>query len=365
MLKKIKIRPSCKSLDGFFITLAIVSVLMLLYSTFYTYRATDEKNIKEQEIESFFDDCDAIKSASDLFTNEAKLFVIDSDLSHLNTYWEEAEKTQSVENAINHIKESGRFTKTELIPLEDLYEKLLAIRDTEAKSMLLIASANGIDDRALPVYLKDYELSDNQKRLSKEDKIYEARILLNGDVYKSAKEDIETDLSLFVDNVDVKYQTEKRRSTAMLHASVTIQSAGLLLVAIISVMLFFVYRIFCRNTLLKNANKADVSGDIELEEKGFSEFCIIAERYNENMKKLYGEKERISEPEEITEEVPEEKSEEISEEKSEETPEEKTEEIKEEIIEETIEIVEEITEDPDDEEVREDNLIREKKKEKV
>jgi phosphomannomutase len=112
MLKKMKIRPSCKSLDGFFITLAIVSVLMLLYSTFYTYRATAEKNIKEQEIESFFDDCDAIKSASDLFTNEAKLFVIDNDLSHLNTYWEEAEKTQSVENAINHIKESGKSLST-------------------------------------------------------------------------------------------------------------------------------------------------------------------------------------------------------------------------------------------------------------
>lgn len=358
MLKKMKIRPSCKSLDGFFITLAIVSVLMLLYSTFYTYRATDEKNIKEQEIESFFDDCDAIKSASDLFTNEAKLFVIDSDLSHLNTYWEEAEKTKSVENAINHIRESGKFTKAELIPLEALYEKLIVIRETEAKSMILIASANGIDDRALPVYLKDYELSDNQKRLSKEDKIYEARILLYGDVYKSAKEEIETDLSLFIDNVDVKYQTEKRRSTAMLHASVTIQSAGLLLVAIISVLLFFVYRIFCRNPLLKNANKADVSGDIELEEKGFSELCIISGRYNENMKKLYGENERISETEEVSDEKSEETKEEVSEEK--------TEEIKEEIKEETIEIVEEITEDPDDdEEVREDNLIREKKKEKV
>jgi|GEM_PF-2367959 len=356
MLKKIRIRPSCKSLDGFFITLAVVSVLMLLYSTFYTYRATDEKNIKEQEIESFFDDCDAIKSASDLFTNEAKLFVIDNDLSHLNTYWEEAEKTQSVENAMNHIRESGKFTNAELIPLEMAYEKLVSIRDTEAKSMLLIASANGIDDRALPVYLKDYELSDNQKRLSKDDKIYEARILLYGDVYKSAKEEIETDLSLFTENVDVKYQTEKRRSTVMLHASVTIQSAGLLLVAIISVILFFVYRIFCRDALIKNANKADVSGDIELEERGFSELCIIAERYNENMKKLYGEKEKIFEAEEITEEVSEEKSEEIKEE----IPEEKTEEIKEEQKEEPVEIIED-----SDDEVREDNLIREKKKEKV
>ena len=63
----------------------------------------------------------------------------------------------------------------------------------------------------------------------------------------------------------------------------------------------------------------------------------------------------------ITEEVSEEKSEETKEEVSEE----KTEEIKEEIREETIEIIEEITEDLDDEEVREDNLIREKKKEKV
>ena len=353
MLKKIKIRPSCKSLDGLFIALAIVSVLMLLYSTFYTYRATDEKNTKEQEIESFFNDCDAIKSASDLFTNEAKLFVIDGDLSHLNAYWEEAEKTQSVENAINHIRESGKFTTTELIPLEMAYEKLVAVRETEAKSMLLIAAANGVDDRALPVYLKKYELSDNQKRLSKDDKIYEARILLYGDVYKSAKEEIESELSLFTENVEVKYQTEKRRSTTMLHASVTIQSAGLLLVAIISVLLFFLYRVFCIKPLLINANKADVSGDIELEEKGFSELCIISERYNENMKKIYGEKEKISEIEGLTEEVSEEKTEEIKEE----IPEEKTEEIKEEII--------EITEDPDDDEVREDNLIREKKKEKV
>lgn len=364
MFKKIKIRPSCKSLDGFFITLAIVSVLMLLYSMFYTYRATDEKNIKEQEIESFFDDCDAIKSASDLFTNEAKLFVIDSDLSHLNKYWEEAEKVKSVENSINHIKESGKFTTTELIPLESLYEKLIAIRDTEAKSMLLIASANGIDDRALPVYLKEYELNDNQKRLSKDDKIYEARILLYGDVYKSTKEDIETDLSLFIDNVDVKYQTEKKRSTAMLHASVTIQSAGLLLVAIISVLMFFVYRIFCINPLLKNANKADVSGDIELEEKGFSELCIIAERYNENMKKLYGEKEKISEIKD-TEEVSQEKTEEIKEEIHEEIKEETKEEIDDEIKEESIEEVTENSEETDDEEVTDDNLIREKKKEKV
>ena len=177
-------------------------------------------------------------------------------------------------------------------------------------------------------------------------------------MYKSAKEEIETELSLFTDNVDVKYQIEKRRSTAMLHASVTIQSAGLLLVAIISVILFFVYRIFCRDTLLKNANKADVSGDIELEEKGFSELCIIAERYNENMKKLYGEKEKISETEEVTEEISEETREDI--------PEEKTEGIKEEPTGEIMEEPVEIIEDPDDdEEVREDNLIREKKKEKV
>lgn len=355
MTKKLKIRPSCKSLDGFFITLAVISVLMLLYSTFYTYRATDEKNIKEQEIESFFDDCDSIKSTSDFFFEEATQFVIDGDLSHLNKYWEEAEKTKTVENAIDHIKQSEKFTSTELIPLETAYEKIIAIRESEAKAMLLVADAFGVDDRALPVYLKKYELSDNQKRLSKEDKLYEARLLLYGDLYKSAKKDIETEILLFRDNVDVKYQNEKRRSTAMLHASVTIQSAGLALVAIVSVLLFFVYRIFCLNPLLKNANKADVSGDIALEEKGFSELCIIAGRYNENVKKLYGEKEKKEEKqefagEEIKEDVPEEKTEEI------------IEEPKEEIKEETVEIVE----NPDDEEeVREDNLIREKKKEKV
>lgn len=357
MLEKIRIRPGCKSLDGFFITLAVVSVLMLLYSTFYTYRATEEKSAKEQEIESFFEDCDAIESASELFTNEATLFVIDNDLSHLNTYWEEAEKTRTIEKAITHIKESGKFTKAELIPLDMLYEKLLSIRDTEAKAMLLVSSANGIDDRALPVYLKEYELTENQKRFSKEEKIYEARILLYGDVYESAKEETETELSLFRETLDVKYETEKRRSTAMLHASVTIQSAGLLLVAIISVMLFFAYRIFCRNPLLKNANKADVSGDIELEEKGFSELCVIAERYNENMKKLYGGKEKISETEEKSEEISKEIKEDISEEKTEEIKEEPKEEIKEESV--------EIIEDSDDDEVRDDNLIRKKKKEKV
>lgn len=351
MLKKLRIRPSCRSLDGFFITLAVISVLMLLYSMFYTYRATDEKDIKEQQIESFFYDCDEVKSVSDFLSEEVTQFVIDGDLSHLNRYWEEAEKTKSIENAVDRIRESEKFTNAELIPLETAYEKIITIRETEAKAMLLVADAFGVDDRALPVYLEKYELSENQKRLSKEDKIYEARLLLYGDLYKSAREDIETDLLLFRNNIDAKYQTEKRRTTAMLHASVTIQSAGLALVAVVSVILFFVYRIFCVNPLLKNANKADVSGDIELEEKGFSELCIIAERYNENMKKLYGEKEKILPEEDISDEQ---KQEDVSEEISDETI---TEETTEQILE---EIKEEISEES--EEVTDENLITDKKK---
>ena len=285
MKSKLNLRPSCNSLDGFFAALMVISAMMLLYSTFYTYRATDEKNEKEKQMESLYTACNDICEASELFTEESRQFVIDYDLSRLNRYWDEAEKEKTVEKSMEYISESGMFTVSEQVPLEDAREKLYTIRKTEAEAMLLVASAHNIDERALPVYLKEYEISDNRKRLSADEKIYEARLLLYGESYKSAKADIESDLQAFRENIDVKYQAYKKRSTALLHASVTIQITGLTLLLVISSALFLVYRIFCSVPLQKNSKKADVSGDIALEEKGFAEICTIASRYNENMKK--------------------------------------------------------------------------------
>ena len=69
----------------------------------------------------------------------------------------------------------------------------------------------------------------------------------------------------------------------LLNIAVTFQIAVLSVMLVLTVALFVMYRRLCLVPLMKNGQKADVSGNIPLEETGFAELETIAKRYNEKI----------------------------------------------------------------------------------
>ncbi len=277
-----KIKPSSKTIQGFIVATLMLSVALLVYNVCYTYHIMKEEERVEQQIDDYYDICDNMKNTSDFFTEEAREFAIDYDINRLVAYWKEADETHTIEKCVGEIS-NGNFTDAELSSVYDMQKELITLRKTDATAMLLVASACKYDTSVLPDGLKEYKLTVQQRIMSDEEKLYEARIMLYGENYSASKEIIDYNISNFRDTVDVMNEHNRENAKELLDIAFVMQICGLCMLTVIVSALLIMYKVLCVAPLVANAKKADVSGSIPLEEKGLDELVVIAKRYNEKI----------------------------------------------------------------------------------
>lgn len=150
-----------------------------------------------------------IRSASDLLTNDVRLFVMTSDRKYTDSCFEEANITRSQEKAIEKFESMfpDNIFITDLNKAVSESEKLM---QTEYYSMRLICDVGGFDKTTLDAEIINVSISKEDNSLANDEKIVKAQNLVSNRNYEESKNTIIYNLDICLDGI-VSY-TENRQN---------------------------------------------------------------------------------------------------------------------------------------------------------
>lgn len=150
-----------------------------------------------------------IRSASDLLTNDVRLFVMTSDRKYMDSYFEEANITRSREKAIEKF-ESMFPDNIFIADLNKAVSESEKLMKTEYYSMRLICDVVGFDKTTLDAEIINVSISKEDNSLANDEKIVKAQNLVSNRNYEESKNTIIYNLDICLDGI-VSY-TENRQN---------------------------------------------------------------------------------------------------------------------------------------------------------
>ncbi|MFF5228059.1 methyl-accepting chemotaxis protein [Dactylosporangium sp. NPDC000521] len=171
------------------VTAAAVSAVLaalLVVGVLYNHSAvTDEQSAQERQAE-FKQLALDLGNASDLLTNEARLYSVTGDRKHLDLYWQEIDETKTRDKVIARLQELG--ASGELLDLLATAKKNSdALVNTETRAMRLVLEASGASEAQMPGPVAQFELPAADQALSGAAKMALAAKIMFDDQYAADK----------------------------------------------------------------------------------------------------------------------------------------------------------------------------------
>ena len=286
------------TLSGIFIAIGAVIMIASLFAIKNIYDKYDATREAYQYIGMKLDAAISFRDASDYLTEQSRECVIKGDMQCATNYFDEKDNIKNRENSVDMIS-SGDGLAIEGELLSDAMEKSEALVEYEVHAMKLIAEANGEDGKNVSDELYSYELPENEKALSADEKYDRAIELLFNSDYVNLKERIIWD----VENATVLIE-EESGATFREHEDDLIVILNLA-TSLIFILFILLVLIFIFNVLLvvKPSDKFIQALDDKekLPEIGSYEFRKFARRYNNIYRSDRKNKELLKEQGEIDE----------------------------------------------------------------
>nr|WP_240942159.1 methyl-accepting chemotaxis protein [Planosporangium thailandense] len=127
-----------------------------------------------------------MQSSSDYLTNEARLFAVTADHTHLDNYWNEVSVTQTRDKALAELKKLGA-TQDELALVDQAKANSDALVKTESRSQRLVLEATGVATSAMPPAIAQTQLDAADEALSPARKLEVARTIMFDAKYAADK----------------------------------------------------------------------------------------------------------------------------------------------------------------------------------
>lgn len=218
-----------------------------------------------------------IRSASDLLTNDVRLFVMTSDRKYMDSYFEEANITRSQEKAIEKFEAMfpDNIFITDLNKAVSESEKLM---QTEYYSMRLICDVGGFDKTTLDAEIINVSISKEDNSLSNDEKLAKAQNLVSNRNYEESKNTIIYNLDVCLDSI-VSFTENRQNYYIMVFKDVFIKlEIGLfILIVILLTSSFIVRKLIVKPLLTYNES---IEKDQVFPVIGVVELQTLAENYN-------------------------------------------------------------------------------------
>ena len=243
--KNINIRSS-KCIWTFSMTIFIIVVLALLFSTYYMnlcISQEEEAQTRRAEYKQLGQD---LGDASDYLTDEVRYYAITMDITHLYNYWYEIHENRQRERAIETF-ESNRVPEEEreLLATAKKYSDLLVETETYAMKLVLLSLDQSPEDfkenEKLSSYVAEvmsYELPESVSGMTAQEMQDAAVSLLYDDNYEDYKTKIMSPIEEFQQCMNARLDNEveeKKQGTRMatvlqiILATLSLASIGFLL----------------------------------------------------------------------------------------------------------------------------------------
>lgn len=175
----------------------------------------------------------SLANASDYLTDEARKYAVTAEIVHLNKYWEEITVTQTRDHVMSRLGELNSPSE-ELSLLAEAKKNSDALVETEKRSMRLVLAAMEAPEWNLRPELAAYRLSDDDQKLSKEEKLAKAREIMFDLKYDADKRNIMNPIAQFqrIMNDRLEAELEIARQATMRAAILQAILAAIIICAI-------------------------------------------------------------------------------------------------------------------------------------
>ena len=264
-------------LSIYFVFLGSICTVMLFLSAFKINRQY------EIVVRTGRDYSESSKSVYDFLSTVEKLstysslFIMNYDLSQLQLYASEKEYIKSREKCIE-ILEFTHINDNADLQLKKAYEQSNTLCNYEMYIMKLVCSGLSLDDELIPAVISAITLSEEDLKLSNQEKIAKARNLYFSDSYLLQKDKISFFAnsalrSLVNENIDLQKNSEK-----IIHKNIIFQFVNIFILFCISVILTIVSNFMILVPLLKNVEA--LKKEEKMKSSGAYEIRYIADVYN-------------------------------------------------------------------------------------
>lgn len=231
-----------------------------------------------------------VQNASDLLTQEVRMFSVTQDREHERKYWKEIEVTDSRGKAVNRLKELG-VPQNIFALLDKASSNSDALVKTETRSMRLLLEALEVDPTEMPKAIAAWELSPEDQALSSQEKAELAREIVFDEQYGIDKakitgplDELNSAITTFADS-EVAQAEEKTTATL---TTVGIL-AGLNFISIICVLGIFQFLVSKAIIAYTQSVSQSDPNDLRFQfiAQGTHELKLLAECANERFRRLH------------------------------------------------------------------------------
>ncbi|BCJ46088.1 hypothetical protein GCM10010168_50360 [Actinoplanes ianthinogenes] len=204
-------------------TAAVLAVLAALlgYTALATDRAMSTERAAYERQTRYKQLALDLGAASDLLTNEARMYAVTGEKQHLDTYWNEINQTKTRDRVIAELKSLG-MPAALFDLLATAKQNSDALVNTETRAMRLVLEAQGVAPAAMPAPVAAFHLKASDAALSAPAKMALAARIMSDNQYAHDKALITTPVGDFQRQLQANAQRQVSVAAAETHRLVTI-----------------------------------------------------------------------------------------------------------------------------------------------
>ena len=268
---------SLGKLNLYMLIIAVIIGIILVVSMQKTQKLYKETNTITQNLVSWETSSYGMQLASDYLTNEMRNFAITGEMEHLNNYFEEVNVTKRREAALDVLEEQQGKTVA-YQNLADAMEGSLELMNIEYYSARLVAEGYGIKGSELPVEIQQISLTDQDKKLTKQEMKEKGISLLYDDTYNNKKESISKHMNKCISDLNESMVEQQKESAAKLRKQVF--GEHILIIILIAIMIGIVGLTFLLIIKPLKRSVELIRDEKEIPLKGAYEVQFLAKTYN-------------------------------------------------------------------------------------
>lgn len=280
------------NISGIVLVIFCLIVVMLGWSILYMNSSIKAEQNAEKRRTEFKQLGINLADASDYLTDEARKFAVTNDIKHLKRYWEEINVTRTRDKVISRLQEL-ESPKEELELLAEAKKYSDALVETERRSMRLVMEALGEKESNMLPEIASFQLSNEDKKLDRDEKLSKAIEIMNDARYDADKKNIMDPIAKFQGIMNKRLEAElelARKGTGRATAlQVVLAFIIILAIAILIRILFTQVTSPIKNyTLILRDFSFDNEG-FSLTPQGTSELRMLANNFNQLYKSFQSE----------------------------------------------------------------------------
>lgn len=272
--KKVK-GISLRTLYAWLIVVAVIVFVLTMISTFFlasTFYSMSDASNEHIELEKAAHE---LMDASDCLTENAQRFTVKGDRQFMDEYFKEAFENSRREKAIEKMAADPK-SKSALLKLQSAMDASVNLMNQEYYSMRLVIEAMGYTD--YPELLKGVQLTEEDAKLSAEQKMKLAAELVLNDEYYAQKELIRTNMQKSLNELDIL--THNKENGALDHLYKELIVMGIMSI-IQTLVIMFMIALTSRLGIKPVLEAVDkIKADDLIPEIGANEFRYLARTYN-------------------------------------------------------------------------------------